>query len=84
MSRVCVLVDMHMILLVALTMLNKVEGGFISARIIYNFGFGAKRHIPDAAVVVSARRAIASSKYGLIDTWFNYDNAFRESEKFTL
>ena len=61
------------------------EGGFISARIIYNFGFGAKRHIPDAAVVVSARRAIASSRYGLIDTWFNYDNAFRDSgNKFTL
>ena len=61
------------------------EGGFISARIIYNFGFGAKRHIPDAAVVVSARRALASSKYGLIDTWFNYDNAFRDSgNKFTL
>ena len=60
------------------------EGGFISARIIYNFGFKAKQHVPDAAVVVSARRAVASSKYGLIDTWFNYDNAFRESEKFTL
>ena len=61
------------------------EGGFISARIIYNFGFGAKRHIPDAAVVVSARRALASSRYGLIDTWFNYDNAFRDSgNKFTL
>ena len=60
------------------------EGGFISARIIYNFGFNAKRHIPDAAVVVSARRAVASAKYGLVDTWFNYDNAFRESEKFTL
>jgi glycosyltransferase involved in cell wall biosynthesis len=60
------------------------EGMFLSSRIIYNFGFGAKRHIPDAAVVVSARRAIASSKYGLIDTWFNYDNAFRETEKFTL
>jgi glycosyltransferase involved in cell wall biosynthesis len=64
------------------------EGGFISARIIYNFGFAAKRHIPDAAVVVSARRAIASARYGLVDTWFNYDNAFREWEaggkKFTL
>jgi len=60
------------------------EGGFISTRIIYNFGFKAKQHVPDAAVVVSARRAVASSKYGLIDTWFNYDNAFRESEKFTL
>ena len=60
------------------------EGGFISARIIYNFGFGSKRHIPDAAVVVSARRALASSRYGLIDTWFNYDNAFRDSDKFVL
>lgn len=60
------------------------EGGFISARIIYNFGFGAKRHIPDAAVVVSARRAIASASHGLIDTWFNYDNAFRDSQKFAL
>lgn len=60
------------------------EGGFISARIIYNFGFNAKRHIPDAAVVVSARRAIASARYGLLDTYVNYDNAFRESEKFEL
>lgn len=61
------------------------EIAFLSPRLIYHFGFNAKRHIPDAAVVVSARRAIASARYGLVDTWFNYDNAFRESDKkFTL
>ena len=60
------------------------EIALLSPRIIYHFGFAAKRHIPDASVVVSARRATASAKYGLIDTWLNYDNAFRESQKFTL
>ena len=60
------------------------EIAFLSPRIIYNFGFNAKRYIQDTAVVVSARRAVASARYGLVDTWFNYDNAFRESEKFTL
>ena len=60
------------------------EIALLSPRIIYHFGFAAKRHIPDASVVVSARRATASAKYGLVDTWLNYDNAFRESQKFTL
>jgi glycosyltransferase involved in cell wall biosynthesis len=53
------------------------EGGLLSTRIVYNFGFNCKKHVPDTAVIVSARRAIASAKYGIIDTWFNYDNAFR-------
>lgn len=53
------------------------EGGLLSTRIVYNFGFNCKKHVPDTAIVVSARRAIASAKYGIMDTWFNYDNAFR-------
>ena len=53
------------------------EGGLLSTKIVYNFGFNCKKHVPDTAVIVSARRAIASAKYGIIDTWFNYDNAFR-------
>jgi glycosyltransferase involved in cell wall biosynthesis len=53
------------------------EGGLLSTKIIYNFGLACKRHVPQTGVVVSARRAIASAKHGIVDCWFNYDNAFR-------
>ena len=60
------------------------EAFFLSLRIIYNFGFNCKKHVPDIAVLVSPRRAIASTKLGIIDTWFNYDNAFRLSNNKNL
>jgi glycosyltransferase involved in cell wall biosynthesis len=53
------------------------EGFFLSLRIIYNFGFNCKKHVPNVTILVSPRRAVASTKFGILDTWFNYDNAFR-------
>jgi len=53
------------------------EGFFLSLRIIYNFGLNCKKHVPNVTILVSPRRAVASTKFGILDTWFNYDNAFR-------
>lgn len=57
------------------------EAHFLSAKIIYNFGLESKKHIKDVTVFVSPRRALASAKLGIINTWFNYDNAFRMNNK---
>lgn len=55
------------------------EAIFLSPRIIYSFGLGAKQHVDTVKVISSARRAVAASKIGLWKTFGNYDTGFRLS-----
>lgn len=53
------------------------EAIFMTPRMIYSFGFGAKQHVDSVQVISSPRRAVAAAKKGIIDAYLNYDNAFR-------
>lgn len=56
---------------------KQTEGLLLASRMVYNHGFGSKKFVDDVAVITSARRAIAISQAGLLNTYGNYDNAFR-------
>ena len=53
------------------------EGAVLGTRILTQFGFRAKRHIPRIAAVVSPRRALASVADGLLTAYGNYQRAYR-------
>lgn len=53
------------------------EAMIISPRIIYCFGIFSKQHVDGILVISSARRAVASSKVGMLMAFGDYNNSFR-------